>query len=387
MDGPKNRDNLILERIVRESGMPNLLTYLTRMPPKDLQSLLLRVFQERVSTPTTRELLGIYQKRYRYLGISELDQRELLCFDSLFYSMVPNEFEAIELSPVGPLGTNAALTKVSQHNILSTIRNAEVVSDPVAMLALEAALRRETLIKNDPKSTERVRLCTSKRLLRLQPFDASLGYMQHFRCIGMCTAGRGVGYERFLIETALEHIRIYLDFIEVLNREGFLIRDVTVHFSDIRIMEQLIAYAGVEREVIMRNTQNPDFKPFEKYSIQLPSFIEECTLNPQVIARYHIERSWELLTKLEQIVVRSLQETYPWALFGFDLARTAGIGYYPDFCFHIYGTNEKGLILQLADGGLTDWIKKLLHSNKELLMTTGFGAELVHKMFRRTTAP
>jgi len=216
-------ESKILERIEHQSGLPGLLKALAALPPSDLQSLLLHVFQCRAATSSSRELMEAYCEKYRYLGISELDQREILRFSSLFFSAVPESFQAIELSPIGPFGTNAILARISQHNTLSTIRNSEVVSDPTVMLALEAAYQRKKILSRDRKSNERVRLATIKRLLRLQPFDPSLGYMQHFNCFGACTAGRETGHEQFVSETAEEHMRIYLDFVDALSRSGFSI--------------------------------------------------------------------------------------------------------------------------------------------------------------------
>ena len=51
-------------------------------------------------------------------------------------------FEPVELAPVAPLGLNAVLGRIHQNNVLSTIRSTEVVADPTASLALEAAVRR-----------------------------------------------------------------------------------------------------------------------------------------------------------------------------------------------------------------------------------------------------
>lgn len=377
-------DNAIIRRIVKESGIPNLISFLNHLPSRDLQSLLIHVFQYRVQRRTAKDIIDVYQKKYSYIGVSELDQRELIHFDNLFYSVVPKEFDAVELSPICSLGINGVLAKISQNNILSTIRGFEVVSDPTIILALECALRRKTLLEKEPKSTEAVNLCTNQRLLRLQPFDQSKGYMQHFKCIGMCTGNRNIGYKRFAIDNIIKHLAVYIDFIQVLNVQGFTIENVIVYLSDIRIIEMLIAYAGVDKATVMKNTLNPDFKLFERYGIQLPATIDSLRHLDLKSSRYYkIEKSIALLSEMEHQVITTLQTYYPWVKFGFNLARIAGISYYTDLCFHIYGTNQDGLMLQLVDGGFTDWIKKLLNNEKELLLISGFGAELVHKMFKK----
>lgn len=384
----KNVKNKILSRILQQCKIPNLVEILTELQPTDLQSLLLYVFSKTSKKISTKELRATYKRHYQYFGVSELDQREITRFETLFYKVIPEVFRAVELSPIGPFGINAVLTKISQKNVLSTIRNSEIVSDPTIMLALETALRRQNLLRKDPKDVQRIKLCTNQRLLRLQTFDYSLGYMQHFKCFAMCTAVRDIGFYYFIAETAFEHIATYLDLINMLNQDRFSISDVVIYISDIRIMEKLVTYADISRNVVTRNTQNPNFRPFEQHGIKLPSTLASMReIDRSKASYYHIEKNIEFLSRLEQIILAPLQKKYPWVRFGFDLARSAGIGYYSGFCFHIYGTNDRGLTLQLADGGLNDWNQKLLSNKKELLMTSGFGADLVHKMFKKTVAP
>lgn len=380
----KLKNNRIVERITKENNLINIVPQLVEMGGRDIQSLLLRIFELRSKNQESRKLLNLYQEKYPYIGISELDQREIINFDALFYGIVPEKFQAIELSPIGPFGTNATLANINQNNTLSTIRNSEVVSDPTTMLALEAALRRIASIKKNRKNGDHVQLCTIKRVLRLQPFDKSLGYMQHFKCFGACTASGFKHYIPFLKETTINHIAIYLNFIDVLNRDRFSIKNVVVYFSDIRIIEKLCDSSQLNRDDVMQNTQNPNFKPFEKYNINIPSVTDDITtINPQTIIRLNLGQNIIFLNKFEKSVIEPLQEKFPWASFGFNLARSAGIGYYDDFCFHIYGTNNDGLTLQLADGGTTDWTKKLLCNKKELLFISGFGIDLTHKMFQK----
>ena len=380
----KDNENRPINRVLDQIGIPDLVSRLNDLPLKDLQTLLLDVFSENAQKITPTDVMARYNERYKYLGGGELDQRELLRFDTLFYSVVPNNFRGVEFSPTGPFGTNATLTKLSQDIVPSTIRNSEVVSDPTVMLALEAARERKPLLHEDPNSTEKVRVCTSSRVLRLQPFDPKFGYMQHFNVFATLTSGHNDNFNNFLTDSAIEHLSIYLDFIEKLNADIYSIKDVTVYLSNIKIMEHIISVSNADEATIRRNTQTVGFKPFEKYGVELPSIIKsEQNIDTSLLKKYEIERSWKFLSKTNDTVVKPLKEKYSTTNFGFDLARHAGIGYYPNFCFHIYGTNENGLTLQLADGGLTDWTKLLLNNDRELCMTSGFGSELINKMFRK----
>ena len=53
-------------------------------------------------------------------------------------SLLPPEYEPVELSPLAPLGTSSVVGTVHQNKVVSTSRNSEVLSDPTNVLALEA---------------------------------------------------------------------------------------------------------------------------------------------------------------------------------------------------------------------------------------------------------
>jgi hypothetical protein len=58
------------------------------------------------------------------------------------------------------------------------------------------------------------------------------------------------------------------------------------------------------------------------------------------------------------------------------------LGYYPHLYFHIFAKNQKGDVVQVADGGAVDWAAKLLGNNREAMVTSGIGAELMQKLFK-----
>ena len=75
------------------------------------------------------------------------------------------------------------LGQIDQNNVASTIRGTEVLADPTAALALEAAVRRRA------NPAETVRLCAVCRVLRLQPVPDVPGFTQHFALFALVTAG------------------------------------------------------------------------------------------------------------------------------------------------------------------------------------------------------
>ncbi len=130
---------------------------------------------------------------------------------------------------------------IDQNNVLTTIRNAEVLGDPTTALALECWRRRRDQSRGG--SGEAVRLCCSQRLVRLQPFDEP-GYTPHFRLFALVSAGRDTGSHAFEIQNLGEHIRFYLRLFAALNEQGFSFREPLVEISDTAVVEALCASPG-----------------------------------------------------------------------------------------------------------------------------------------------
>jgi hypothetical protein len=142
-----------IERILRETGVPNLVDALAEgLSPMDLQSLLLAVYQRRAETITPSQLLERYEQD-RFVRPSAIAPQTLVNFDHLVWSTLPNAYAALDLSPVCPLGTNAAIATVSQNKVVTTIRNTGVVADITNVLALECASQRRQRLRADPKES------------------------------------------------------------------------------------------------------------------------------------------------------------------------------------------------------------------------------------------
>jgi hypothetical protein len=195
-------DPRIVERIERVAGVPGLVDVLAqRLSPTDLQSLLLAVHLRRVAAMQPAQLLSRYAHNafstpspLAPLALNDCDRRAFERLDAI-------GFTGVELSPVAPLGSVAALTTVNQANVLAADRGCEVVADSTNSLALECAVRRRSLASG---SRERVRLYASHRLVRGQRFTGP-AVRQHFRLLALATAGRDEGSYRFQAEALAEH--------------------------------------------------------------------------------------------------------------------------------------------------------------------------------------
>lgn len=235
----------ILGRIAAATGVPRLADILAKdLSGSDLQSLLLHVFQQRAGELREHDLMAASGRGL--LAPSRVSARRLNLFDRVAFT-VAGSFEALDLSPVAPLGLNQVLGEIDQNNVLTTIRNAEVLGDPTPALALECARRRQDV----KLRAGTVRLCASARVIRLQPFDFP-GYTPHFRLFALVTAGRDRGSHTFEIEHFGEHIRFYLELCRALNGVGFSLASPLVEVSDAAVVQDLLSAAGVSRKKLER---------------------------------------------------------------------------------------------------------------------------------------
>src|SRR5262244_1372143 len=115
----------IVRRIERETALPGLADALTtKLPASDLHSLMMEVFRVRSNSVK----LFAFAAQDPLLTASSLDARILMTFDRAAFAAAL-EFDALDLSPVCPFGASFALGGTSQNNILTTIRNAEILGD------------------------------------------------------------------------------------------------------------------------------------------------------------------------------------------------------------------------------------------------------------------
>ena len=109
----------IIARVASETGIPRLFPALSEeIALSDLQSLLMHVYQARTANSRESDLRRGAERPL--VASSKVDARLLNQFDRIAFQ-VAQEFEAIELSPVGPLGLNHVLGGIDQNNVLTTM--------------------------------------------------------------------------------------------------------------------------------------------------------------------------------------------------------------------------------------------------------------------------
>ena len=212
--GPSTSDlanrSRIINRIERDAGVPRLADVLSdRLAPTDLQSLLLEVYGRRAKKRDPKALLDDHVSN-RFTRPSASNPTRLLEWDRVVFSTLPRVFQAVELSPVCPLGTASVLSPISQDWTVSTIRNTEVVADSSNVLAIECAVRRRGQKTFSSGHGTSVHLAASHRLLRGQKISPGPSVRQHFRLFSLCSAGRDTGNLQFETQTVRVHVGFYL---------------------------------------------------------------------------------------------------------------------------------------------------------------------------------
>jgi len=178
----------------------------------ELQSLLIDVMQARASARDAKDLVAQY-RRDPFCRPAAVDQRAMLAIDAQLLAAA-DRFDAIELSPVAPLGSCSIVGPTHQNRVLSALRSSEVVSDPTNVLALECAQR----LRDDPAAE--VHLATSHRVLRAQPVPKLPGHAQHFRLFALASAGVERRNHAFTLAAVALHVRTLLDAFTRLERDG-----------------------------------------------------------------------------------------------------------------------------------------------------------------------
>jgi hypothetical protein len=149
----------------------------------------------------------------RFVRPAASDPRVQAALEDRLWRLLPAAVEAVELSPVVPLGACAAVGPVSQNRIVTTMRSTEVISDSTNALAIEAASRR----LGQP-ATGVVHLAASHRQLRAQRFGP--GMAAHFRLFALVSSARDIGSGATEAQFLLLHLRFWQEVLATLLPSG-----------------------------------------------------------------------------------------------------------------------------------------------------------------------
>lgn len=310
----------ILDSISRRVGVPDLLEILTtRLSGSELNSLLLEVFQQKSQKILPAELLKVYQTN-RFVSPVDSDWLPFLEQELKMLQFAQKHgYEALELSPVSPLGTCSVVGTVHQHKVLTALRGTEVVADATNVLALESAARRQAYLQKNIKSSARVYLCTTHRHVRTPTIQIP-GFTPHFKIFCLTTAGRDQGSYTFEKESVVEQLQFYWQLlIEIL---GFNPLKISLLLKKLHTDGDAAIFDSV----------------LEAIQINLPKFTYQVQEIPQAEANYYQGFQFKILLHL--------------------------------------GENA----YDIGDGGLVNWTQQLLSNRKERFLISGIGTEFLHRL-------
>lgn len=303
-------------RVERKLGVAGLADRLADdLSGSELTSLLLAVTRRRSRSITPADLLAA-AGRDATVTPSDVDARLLHRVTGAFLAAAEG-FEAVELAPVAPVGLNTALGGIDQNNALATVRGTEVLADPTAAHALVAALRRR-------EGAGEVRLCSSERLLRLQPFEGEL-WRQHFRIGALTTAGPAEPDHAFELRALREHVEVHLRLLAALDPDDTRLGSRTVLVAD---------------------------------------------TNPEA----------GRVARLEERVFEPLRAAFPGLEAAYTAEREHAMSYYQGLALEIRIAPPGRHEVSIADGGGVDWLARLLANRRERAFTSGIGIETLARL-------
>lgn len=172
------------------------------LSPADLATLQLAVAKRRAANVDPARLMRRWRED-RFVAPSATDPRRLAEVEATLWRLLPGEFEGVELSPVAPLGTCAAVGAADQNRIVSTVRQTEVVSDPTNVLAIDAATRRRA-------GARVVHLAACQRVVRAQQFSGP-GQSAHFKLFALVSSQADIGSHQTEADLLVTHLRYWFD--------------------------------------------------------------------------------------------------------------------------------------------------------------------------------
>lgn len=340
-------------------------------------STIIDIFNQRSKNITPSNLLNNYQKKHSLFEPSKIDPRIYNEISNIFFDTVGNDFECIELSPINPFGLNSTLTATNQNNVLSAVRNSEMVSDSSISMALECAYRIKILKMNN------INLASSTRILRTQNYGTGkkTHWSQHFRACSLISSFRNSGNNMF--ESLILQLDNWLDVIENLT-ENLNIKQINLNLCFIPLIKEILEFYKIDLNNVLSNTVNPNYDIFQIYNISLPNVISDNSNNNLLTnEENYLISIRNTFNMLNNNIIKPLKIKHKNITFNLQLNRKSGLTYYDNICYEIEVVFKDNKTLVLVDGGINDWIGKILSDAKEKCITSGMGLEYLGKVYQR----
>ena len=208
------KQKVILEKILRHLGSGSIVQELVdNLTMGQLTTLLLYVFSEKSRKLKAHEMAKLYSEN-RFVKASALSPIKLRKVETKIFELAQKRhIEAVELSPVAPLGSASVFGHINQNNVLSALRSCELLSDPANALSL---LLIDQWLNN--KKEKVGRLCASHQVLRAQKFDRP-ECTPHFRLFSSCSLIKSKVPSE-IVQEALIHLHLVKDVAKMCQVEA-----------------------------------------------------------------------------------------------------------------------------------------------------------------------
>lgn len=311
---------------------------------------------------------------------SNISQRDILYYDYLIAQSLPEYINMVELSPLNEIWLNSALTPNSQNKIVTTNRSLEVVPDVTTVLSLLGARMRQHQLKEGLH--KQITLATSHRQVRAQNYQWNPKFTNHFRVFGMSTIDICKNVLEKEIDIMLDHIKIYLDILNLYERNGLCFNNIKIKISFPALIRNYTKEKGLKIDKLIAQWQKKNIgnkfnsSIYDIIWIKLESEypLEEILASPNL--REDLSIPLNALSRINQNRVGDV----PYII---QIDRLSWVNYYHNIAFSIHAENKKGEDHALVDGGSTDRVKKLLNNQKEVNFISWIGSEFIIKYYNK----
>lgn len=195
----------INQRILRKIGIQDFFERVCLLNAADFNSILLKLFSLRTTKSSPQKVLHTFREN-RFVTPGSFDPIKLHQLEIDLLSMASKAgFKNKLLSPVAPIGSCSVFGCVSQNNVLSAVRNVEVLSDPSNLLAIMLS---NDILNNQIDNAGYTHYATTSRVVRGQKFQGENSYA-HFGVFCIVSTAKDRGSYMCEKELLKQHLQFY----------------------------------------------------------------------------------------------------------------------------------------------------------------------------------
>ena len=200
----------ICKRILQKIEIQDFFDRVCPLNTADFNSILLKLFSLRTAKSSPQKVLHTFREN-RFVAPSSFDPIKLHQLELELLSMTSKAGITNKLlSPVAPIGSCSVFGCVNQNNVLSAVRNVEVLSDPSNILAIMLS---NDILNNQIDHTRCTHYATTTRVVRGQKWEGENLYA-HFWIFCIVSTAQDKGSYLCEKELLKHHLQFYDNLIQ-----------------------------------------------------------------------------------------------------------------------------------------------------------------------------